>query len=75
VAGEQAFLYHMWTEVYVGGRWVPLDATLARGGIGAAHLKVGHSNLEGASALSSLLPVARVMKKLKIEVVEVAWEG
>jgi len=70
---EQAFLYHMWTEVYVEGRWIPLDATLARGGIGAAHLKVGHSNLKGASALSSLLPVARVMRKLTVEVQEVEY--
>jgi hypothetical protein len=34
---------------------------------------VGHSNLEGASALSSLLPVARVMRKLKVEVEEVEY--
>jgi len=73
VAGEGAFLYHMWTEVYVGGRWIPLDATLARGGTSAAYLKLGHSNLEGASALSSLLPVARVMRKLKVEVKEVEY--
>jgi len=73
VAGEQSFLYHMWTEVYIGGRWIPLDATLARGGTSAAYIKVGHSNLEGASALSSLLPVARVMRKLKVEVEEVEY--
>ena len=31
-----AFGYHMWTEVYIDGRWIPLDGTLGLGGIGAA---------------------------------------
>ena len=68
---DQKFLYHMWDEVYLGGRWIPLDATLAQGGIGAAHLKLAHSNLEGASAYASVLPVAQVAGRLKIELLEV----
>ncbi len=67
---EQGFAYHMWTEVYVNGRWIPLDATLGRGGIGAAHLKLADSSLKGATAYSSFLPVAKVLGKLKIEVLE-----
>ncbi len=70
VEGTQSFCYHAWTEVYVAGRWIPLDATLAEGGIGAAHLKLGHSNLEGASAYSSFLPVIQVAGRLKIEPIE-----
>lgn len=66
-----AFLYHMWTEVYLSGRWIAVDGTLARGGIGAAHLKLAHSNLVGASAYSAMLPVMKVARKLKIEIVEV----
>ena len=68
---EQSFYYHMWTEVHPGKRWIPLDATLGQGGIGAAHLKMAHSNLKGASALSSLLPVLQVIGRLEIEVLEV----
>ena len=30
------YAYHMWTEVWVNQRWTPIDATLGRGGIGAA---------------------------------------
>lgn len=67
---NRAFLYHMWTEMYVEGRWIALDATLAQGGIGAAHLKLTHSSLHGASALSSFLPVAQVAGRLKIEILE-----
>lgn len=67
---EQGFAYHMWTEVYVNDRWIPLDATLGKGSIGAAHLKLADSNLKGATAYSSFLPVAKVIGKLKIEVLE-----
>jgi hypothetical protein len=68
---KQSFLYHMWTEMHLDGRWIPMDATLAQGGIGAAHLKLVHSNLAGASALTCFLPVAQVIGRLKIEILEV----
>ena len=66
----QAFGYHAWSELYIDERWIPLDATLGRGGIGAGHLKLGHSNLKGTSAFSSFLPVVQVIGRLKIEVVQ-----
>ncbi|MGO8753009.1 MAG: transglutaminase domain-containing protein [Thermoguttaceae bacterium] len=68
---HQAFLYHMWAEVYLDGRWIPVDGTLARGGIGAAHLKLAHSSLVGASAYSAILPVAKVAGNLKVEIMDV----
>lgn len=64
------FAYHMWNQVYVEGRWVPLDATLALGGTGAARLAIAHHSLEGASALSCFLPVARVAGQLEIEILD-----
>lgn len=69
--GQPSFGYHMWDEVYLGNRWIPLDATLARGGIGAAHLKLAHTSLASASAFTSFLPVAQVAGKLKIKIAEV----
>jgi transglutaminase-like putative cysteine protease len=71
ISAAKGFGYHMWNEVWIDDRWIPLDATLAQGGIGAAHLKLTDSNLKGASAYSSFLPVAQVMGQLKIEVLEV----
>jgi hypothetical protein len=68
--GTQSFFYHLWTEAYIGDRWIPLDATIARGGIGADHLKIATTNLAGASAYSAFLPVAEVVGQMKIEVVE-----
>ncbi len=71
VYSEGKFLYHAWSEVFIDGRWIALDGTRGRGGIDAAYLKLGHSNLQGASALAALLPVARVAGRLKIEIVDV----
>ncbi len=66
----QSFGFHMWTEAFIVDRWIPLDATLAQGGIGGAHLKLLDTNLEGASPYSSFLPVAQVLGRLKISVLE-----
>ena len=52
------------------GLWIPIDATLAKGGIGAAHLELAHTSLKDASAYSSFLPVVQVVGRLKIGVVE-----
>jgi len=65
------FAYHMWTEVWCADRWIPLDATLGQGGIGAAHLKIRHSNLEGVDSLGAFLPVLDLMGKLRLEIVAV----
>ncbi len=69
--GTQSFGYHMWNEVYIGKWWIPIDATLGKGGIGAAHLKLVGSNLGGASAYSSFLPIVHVAGRLKIEVLDI----
>jgi hypothetical protein len=69
--GLRGFGYHMWTELYIQDRWIPMDATLAQGGIGAAHLKLGDSSLEGSSAMACFLPVFEVMGNLTVEVVNV----
>jgi transglutaminase-like putative cysteine protease len=68
---SQGFGYHMWTEVHVDGKWMPLDATLGQGGIGAGHIKLTDSSLDGASAYSTFLPVAQVVGQLRIDVLEI----
>lgn len=70
---EQAagFGYHMWTEVYVDGQWVPLDATLGLGAAGPGRLRLRHSNLAAGDISALVLPVLQVVGKLQIDVVEV----
>jgi Transglutaminase-like superfamily len=61
---------HMWTEAYLGQKWVPLDATLGRGGIGAAHIKLSDSSLSegGTAAMSSFASQMLVIGQLKLDV-------
>ncbi len=62
------FGYHMWTEVYLDGQWIPLDGIMGTGGTSAAYLKLNDSSLDGASAYSSFLSVAQVLGQLKVSV-------
>ena len=70
-APSQGFAYHMWNEVWVNDQWIPMDATLGRGGIGAAHVKVADSDLSSASPVSALLPVIDVIGQLELEILSV----
>lgn len=71
--GEGAFGGHMWTEVYLDGRWIPLDATLGRGGIGGGHLKFSHSSFadDAGAPVGEFLPLITALGKMTIEVREV----
>ena len=64
---EQSFLYHMWTEVWIKDRWVPLDATLGRGSVGGCYLKLRDSSLAHQSPYALVSPVIYLIDKLKIE--------
>lgn len=68
----EAFGGHMWTEAWIGERWLPLDATLGQGGIGAGHIKLAHSSLAGESPfpIALFLPTIELMQGMKIEIVE-----
>jgi hypothetical protein len=63
--------FHMWAEVWVRGQWVPIDGTLGRSFVGASHLKITDHSWHDTQSLTPLLPVLRVLGKLRIEVVEV----
>ena len=71
VESEQAFVFHMWNEVWIDGHWIPIDATLGNGGTGAAHLILARSDLSTGDAFSAFLPVINVLGRLEIEVVDV----
>ncbi len=73
VESLSSFGGHMWTEAFLAGEWIPLDATLGRGGIGPAHLKMADSALDEDAPLpvSTFLPAYQALGKLKIEVLKV----
>jgi len=75
VPRDSSFGGHMWTEVYINGAWVPLDATMGHGQVAADHIKFSDSsfaNRDGSSGLVSFLPIVNVLGKMRIEVREVA---
>jgi transglutaminase-like putative cysteine protease len=53
--------FHMWTEVYVNGQWAGIDATLGKGRVGPAHLKVSDHSWHEMRSMTPLLPLMRVM--------------
>ena len=63
--------FHMWTEVWIKGQWLMLDAVLGQGSVGAGHLKIADHSWQDIQTLAPLLPVTRVTGKVRIEVVEV----
>ena len=63
--------FHMWAEVWVDGRWQPIDGVMGRGFVGATHLKVSDQSWHDIQSLTPLLPVYRVLGKLEIQVVSV----
>jgi hypothetical protein len=60
-ARQSFFGFHMWTEVWVHGSWMAIDATLGQGGIGAAHLKIADHSWDKTRSMTPLLPLMRVM--------------
>ena len=74
IRSRSSFGGHMWTEAYLGGKWIPLDATLGQGGIGAGHIKLAQSSFadDAAAPVTTFLPLLNVLGKLKIDVVKVS---
>ena len=58
-------------EALLGDTWVPLDATLGQGGIGAAHIKLAESSFadDGPAPVTAFLPLLKILGQMQIEVV------
>jgi hypothetical protein len=53
--------FHMWTEVFVRGQWLAIDATLGQGSVGPGHIKITDASWHNTRSMKPLLPVMRVM--------------
>lgn len=72
VYAGQKLPFHMWTEVFVRGQWLGLDATLGNGSIGPGHVKITDHSWQDVRSFTPLLPVMRfMMSKPKMEVLKV----
>ena len=70
VNGKSCFGGHMWTEALFGDQWIPLDATLGRGGIGATHIKLAESSFadDAPAPITTFVPLLKVLGNMKIDV-------
>ncbi len=69
---QPSFGGHMWTEAWLNGKWVPLDATMARGGTHAGHIKLGASSFaeDQATPIATFTPLMLAIGKMQIQVKE-----
>ncbi|MCA9217054.1 MAG: transglutaminase domain-containing protein, partial [Planctomycetales bacterium] len=65
---RKGFLYHMWNEVWITDRWIPLDATVGQGRVGADHIKFHHSSLAGQSPYNIVTPIMNAIGRLQIKI-------
>ena len=69
-AGLRGFGGHAWTQVYIGGKWIGLDAAFkgtGRGGYDAGHIALATGNGEPGDFLN----LATTLGRFKIEKVTV----
>jgi transglutaminase-like putative cysteine protease len=74
VPADRAMCFHMWFEVWINGKWYSLDATLGQGRVGAGHLKVLDAHWNGTDSFLPLLPVVRLLGKLKLDILSVEYQ-
>lgn len=73
-AGQRnIFAWHMWTQAWVEGRWIDLDATIDRP-FSAAHILVDTSALNNGVLGDEFARLLALMGNLEIEVVDVGYE-
>jgi hypothetical protein len=75
VPSERAMCFHMWFEVWINGQWYSLDGTLGQGHIAGGHLKVLDAHWNDTDSYAPLLPVTRLLGKLKMDVLSVEYEA
>ena len=75
-AGERdLFAYHMWTQAWLQGRWLDLDATLDDVSFDAAHITMGTSALsDEGSMLMDLANAGPLIGEVAIEIEHVGYE-
>lgn len=68
--GVNAFGWHMWTQAFIDGQWIDLDATLPVP-FTVGHILVATSALEDGDGQRELLALLGLLGNLEIEVVRV----
>lgn len=73
VAGS--FGGHMWTEVWINGKWYGLDGTLGNGKVDPGHIRFSTSSLKRGRFAGSLMADTLGLANLEITVLEFVRDG
>lgn len=65
-----AFGYHMWTQVYIDGQWVDIDAALRQTDCDPTHLALAIMPLNDEGLIDSVVGILPMLGRLRIEVLE-----
>jgi transglutaminase-like putative cysteine protease len=65
------FGYHMWTQAWLDGRWVDLDAMLDDVAFDATHITLSVSDLDETGMTNDLVQMVPIIGNLQIDVLEV----
>ncbi|MCG8407360.1 MAG: transglutaminase family protein [Phycisphaerales bacterium] len=70
-AKESAFGYHMWTQVYIGGQWLDLDAALRQTDCDPTHIAISLMPLNDEGMINSITSMIPLLGQLEIEILKV----
>lgn len=68
-AADAQFGYHMWTQVYVAGRWVDIDAAMRQPECDPTHIALGILALDDDGVIEGATSMMPLMGRLKISVI------
>ncbi len=68
---EGVFGYHMWTQVYIDGQWVDIDAALRQTDCDPTHIALALPSLNDEGLIDSMLNLLPLLGRLEIEITEV----
>jgi len=64
------FGYHMWTQVYINGKWVDLDAAMRQTDCAPTHIAISILPLNDEGLIDSVRALLPLMGRLEIEILE-----
>ena len=68
--GKSVFGYHMWSQVYFGGKWVDLDAAMRQTDCAATHIAIAIMPLNEEGMIDSVRALLPLMGRLEIDIEE-----
>ncbi len=69
--GLKAFGYHMWTQVYIHGQWVDIDAAMRQTDCDVTHIALALMPLGDDGMLESIMGMFPLLGQLELEIVEI----